>query len=215
MNMRTQQIMQEFYTLHPDLAFLEAELSKALRLLLDTFRSGGKLLICGNGGSSADSEHIVGELMKGFLLKRPLSSDKKDLFTNLFGEDGKQIAEVLQEALPAISLSTHTALSTAFSNDVDPSLAFAQQVLGYANPGDILLGISTSGNSKNVCAAAMCAHVCGAKVLALTGQSGGKLASLADCALTAPETRTFRIQEYHLAMYHYLCAAVESECFTQ
>ena len=143
MNMRTQQIMQEFYTLHPDLTFLEAELSKALRLLLDTFRSGGKLLICGNGGSSADSEHIVGELMKGFLLKRPLSSDKKDLFTNLFGEDGKQIAEVLQEALPAISLSTHTALSTAFSNDVDPSLAFAQQVLGYANPGDILLGIST------------------------------------------------------------------------
>ena len=135
MNMRTQQIMQEFYTLHPDLTFLEAELSKALRLLLDTFRSGGKLLICGNGGSSADSEHIVGELMKGFLLKRPLSSDKKDLFTNLFGEDGKQIAEVLQEALPAISLSTHTALSTAFSNDVDPSLAFAQQVLGYANPG--------------------------------------------------------------------------------
>lgn len=215
MNMRTQQIMQEFYTLHPDLTFLEAELSKALQLLLDAFRSGGKLLICGNGGSSADSEHIVGELMKGFLLKRPLSSDKKALFTNLFGEDGKQIAEILQEPLPAISLSTHTALSTAFSNDVDPSLAFAQQVLGYANPGDILLGISTSGNSKNVCAAAMCAHVCGTKVLALTGQSGGKLASLADCALTAPETRTFRIQEYHLAMYHYLCAVVESECFTQ
>lgn len=213
MKPRTQQITQEFYQLHPDLLFLQEALSKALGLLLEAFRAGGKLLICGNGGSSADSEHIVGELMKGFLLKRPLPEEQKARFAAAFGADGAQMAEHLQGALPAISLSAHTALGTAFSNDVDPGLVFAQQVIGYARPGDVLLGISTSGNSKNVCAAAMAARVCGAKVIALTGQGGGDLAALADCALAAPETRTFRVQEDHLAMYHYLCAAVESELF--
>ena len=210
MNTRTQQITQEFYSLHPDLSFLQEEL-----LLSDTFRAGGKLLICGNGGSSADSEHIVGELMKGFLLKRPLSIGKKAAFSELFGAEGAAIADALQGALPTISLSTHTALNTAFANDVEPSLIFAQQVLGYAQRGDVLLGISTSGNSKNVCAAAMTARVCGAKVIALTGQGGGQLAKLADRALMAPDTRTFRVQEYHLAIYHYLCAAIESELFEQ
>ena len=211
MNTRTQQITQEFYSLHPDLNFLQEELLKTFQLLSDTFRAGGKLLICGNGGSSADSEHIVGELMKGFRLKRPLSIGKKAAISELFGAEGAAIAD----ALPTISLSTHTALNTAFANDVEPSLIFAQQVLGYAQCGDVLLGISTSGNSKNVCAAAMTARVCGAKVIALTGQGGGQLAKLADRALMAPDTRTFRVQEYHLAIYHYLCAAIESELFEQ
>ena len=215
MNTRTQQITQEFYSLHPDLSFLQEELLKTFQLLSDTFRAGGKLLICGNGGSSADSEHIVGELMKGFLLKRPLSIGKKGGFSELFGAEGAAIADALQGALPTISLSTHTALNTAFANDVEPSLIFAQQVLGYAQRGDVLLGISTSGNSKNVCAAAMTARVCGAKVIALTGQGGGQLVKLADRALMAPDTRTFRVQEYHLAIYHYLCAAIESELFEQ
>lgn len=180
---------------------------------MDTFRSGGNLLICGNGGGSADSEHIVGELMKGFLLKRPLPAAEQARFTEAFGEEGARIAGKLQGALPAISLSAHTALGTAFSNDVGPNLVYAQQVLGYARPGDVLLGISTSGNSQNVCAAAMVAHVCGVRVIALTGQSSGRLAKLADCALTAPETRTFRVQEYHLAIYHYLCAVVDLTLF--
>ena len=153
--------------------------------------------------------------MKGFLLKRPLSIGKKAAFSELFGAEGAAIADALQGALPTISLSTHTALNTAFANDVEPSLIFAQQVLGYAQRGDVLLGISTSGNSKNVCAAAMTARVCGAKVIALTGQGGGQLVKLADRALMAPDTRTFRVQEYHLAIYHYLCAAIESELFEQ
>ena len=213
MKARTQQLTTEFFSLHPDLSYLEENLSCALGLLLDAFRAGGKLLICGNGGSSADSGHIVGELMKGFLLRRPLSAAEKALFADAYGEEGTQMAAALQGALPALSLSAHAALATAFGNDVAPELVFAQQAWGYARPGDILLGISTSGNSKNVCAAAMAARVRGARVLALTGQGGGKLAALADCTLPAPETRTFRIQEYHLAMYHYLCAAVESELF--
>ena len=121
MNTRTQQITQEFYSLHPDLSFLQEELLKTFQLLSDTFRAGGKLLICGNGGSSADSEHIVGELMKGFLLKRPLSIGKKAAFSELFGAEGAAIADALQGALPTISLSTHTALNTAFANDVEPS----------------------------------------------------------------------------------------------
>ena len=132
MNTRTQQITQEFYSLHPDLNFLQEELLKTFQLLSDTFRTGGKLLICGNGGSSADSEHIVGELMKGFLLKRPLSIGKKAAFSELFGAEGAAIADALQGALPTISLSTHTALNTAFANDVEPSLIFAQQVLGLS-----------------------------------------------------------------------------------
>lgn len=214
MKERTHQMILEFFTRHTDFRSIKQPIQQACALLAETFRSGGKLLICGNGGSCADSAHIVGELMKGFLLKRPLPDQEQAAFARLFGPEGTEIAGKLQGGLPAISLSAHTALISAFSNDVDPNLVYAQQVWGYAREGDVLLGISTSGNAENVCHAAMAAKVRGAEVLALTGRDGGKLAELADCSIIAPEEETYRIQEVHLAVYHLLCGVVESELFS-
>ena len=191
----------------------EAGLSDALDLLLNCFCSGGKLLICGNGGSAADAEHIVGELMKGFLLRRPLSEEKQERFRSLFPEEAEALISGLQEGIPAISLSSQTALMTAFSNDVSADLVFAQQVLGYGQSGDVLLAISTSGNSSNILKAAMAARVQGLRVLALTGADGGKLKPLADIAVCAPSRETYVIQEYHISFYHCLCACVEDELF--
>lgn len=213
MKEHSHQMILEFFTRHTGFLSLKQPVQQACALLIETFQRGGKLLICGNGGSCADSEHIVGELMKGFLQKRPLPNAEQMAFARLFGPEGAEIAGKLQGGLPAISLSAHTALNSAFSNDVDPRLVYAQQVWGYAKEGDILLGISTSGNAENVCCAAMAAKVRGAKVLALTGRDGGRLAELADCSLIAPEQETYRVQEVHLAVYHLLCAVVESEFF--
>lgn len=212
MKQRSYQMQRELFERLPELLPLKPALAEACGLLLGTFRAGGKLLVCGNGGSSADSDHIVGELMKGFLLRRPLSEEEKAWFAP-FGEAGARMSGALQGGLPAISLSAHAALGSAFANDVDPSLVYAQQVWGYARPGDLVMTLSTSGNAENVCYAAMAARARGAKTVALTGRDGGRLAPLCDCALIAPEKRTFRIQEYHLALYHYLCAFVESELF--
>lgn len=189
------------------------EVDKAVAIILDAYKSGGKLLVCGNGGSSADSDHIVGELMKGFLLKRPLNVDDTDAFEKLFGESGKALAASLQGALPAINLTAHNALMTAFANDVDPAASFAQQVWGYANKNDVLIGISTSGNSDNVVKAVMAAKVKGIKTIAMTGKTGGKLIDMCDCCIAVPETETFKIQELHIKAYHYICAAIESELF--
>lgn len=212
---RTQELFRRFFKEHPDLEPLRAALLDASGLIAETYRRGGKLLICGNGGSCADGEHIVGELMKGFMLRRPLPAGIRERLSERFGEEGERIGQGLQGALPAISLGSQTSLLSAFANDADPQLAFAQQVLGYGRPGDLLLGISTSGNSANVCCALMTARVLGLATLVLTGGGGGRAAALADCALIAPDHRTFRIQEYHLAFYHLLCAAAESEFFEE
>lgn len=210
----TGRLMDGFFARHPEFGAIKEEILAACGLLLDTYIHGGKLLVCGNGGSCADADHIVGELMKGFLLRRPLPETERTAFGR-FGPAGKAVAGKLQRGLPAVSLCAHAALMSAFENDVDPALVYAQQAYAYARPGDLLIGISTSGNAENVRAAAMAAGARGAKVIALTGSGGGELAPLADCAIRAPERETYRVQECHLAIYHFLCAYVESELFDE
>lgn len=214
MKERTIQLCTHFYEIHPDLLFMKEPVSEVCEALLKIFQNGGKVLICGNGGSCADGDHIVGELMKGFLLKRPLDAKSKARFSQLYNEEGNSIAEKLQCGLPAISLNAHASLISAFGNDVDPNLIYAQQVMGYARKGDAVIGISTSGNANNVAYALMTAKVMGAASLALTGRDGGKIAKIADYSLIAPEQETYRIQEVHIALYHLLCAYIESEMFS-
>jgi D-sedoheptulose 7-phosphate isomerase len=213
MKERTIKIADSFFGRHRELQFMKEDILQACNLVLEAYRKGGKLLICGNGGSCADSDHIVGELMKGFLLKRPLDAALKDKFYRYFGETGREVAEKLQGSLPAISLSVHTSFNTAFINDVDAVTNYAQQVIGYAKPEDVLIGISTSGNAENVYYAFMAAKVKGIKCIGISGRDGGKLASIPDCCLVVPADETYQIQEYHLAIYHFICSFVESEMF--
>jgi len=213
MKARTMKISDIFFDRHKDLRFIKEDILHACELIIETYRRGGKLLICGNGGSCADAEHIVGELMKGFLLQRPLEAEMKNKFQQYFGKVGSYVANELQGSLPAISLGVHTSFNTAFINDVDAMLNYAQQVIGYAKPGDIIIGISTSGNSKNVYYAFMAAKVKDIKSIAICGKDGGILNSIADYCLIVPAYETYLIQEYHLAIYHFICAYVESEMF--
>ena len=181
--------------------------------IIKSFESGGKLLLCGNGGSCADCDHIVGELMKGFMSKRPLSEEQKQKMINNAGYINRDWLCSLQGALPAISLPSSSALNTAFCNDVDPELIYAQQLMGLAKKEDVLFCISTSGNSKNVCAAATVGKALGITVIALTGKSGGKLKDIADICICVPETETYKVQELHLPVYHYICAETEKYFF--
>lgn len=213
MKERTKQKIDTFFKINDDLLFMKDNIMKACSIILDTYNNGGKILVCGNGGSCSDSEHIVGELMKGFLLKRPLDEDIKNKFKQYFGDEGSIIANKLQSSLPAISLGVHAAFNTAFINDVDSSLIYAQQVIGYGKKDDSIIGISTSGNAANVYYAFMAAKVKGLKCIALCGMDGGKISAISDCSLVAPSHETYRIQEYHVAIYHLICAVVESEIF--
>jgi D-sedoheptulose 7-phosphate isomerase len=197
----------------PDLAVCVSDLTDAYGLIADAFAAGGKLLVCGNGGSAADSEHIVGELMKGFLLPRPLPDDLVRLLAQTAGPDGAHLASRLQGALPAIALTSHLALTTAIGNDSGPDLAFAQQVYGLGRPGDVLLGISTSGNAKNVVNAFLIARSMSVRTVVLTGATGGALTPLADVAICAPADHVVEIQEMHLPLYHTLCSLLEAHFF--
>jgi len=188
-------------------------INEAAERLIRAYQNGNKVLVCGNGGSSSDSDHIAGELLKGFEQKRPLDNSMKDLLLSLSAERGAYLAEKLQAGLPAISLSAHTALVTAVSNDTDASLIYAQQVVGFGNPGDILIGISTSGNAQNVLDAAITARAKGMTVIGMTGESGGKLKSLCDILINVPERRTSFVQELHLPVYHTLCLMIENHFF--
>jgi D-sedoheptulose 7-phosphate isomerase len=188
------------------LAACKNEIMEVLNLLTDTFRAGGKILLCGNGGSAADCEHWAGELLKSFVKDRPLPAE-------LASKLPADIAQNLEAALPAIPLTGFLSASTAFANDVAPQLIFAQLTLGLGKPGDVLIGISTSGNAVNVCQAARVAKALGIKTVALTGKTGGELAKLTDIAIRVPETETYKIQELHLAVYHWLCLAIEDELF--
>ena len=205
-------MLNEFISRFPMLSTCTEDIEAAADMLCSCFKSGGKLLVCGNGGSASDSTHIVGELMKGFLLKRCLSNTQKNKFAEMF-EDGEKIAENLQGALPAIALTEASALSTAFLNDVCPDTVFAQQVWGLGLPLDTLLCISTSGNSKNVVAAAKTAKVLGLRVISLTGEKESALSEISDITIRVPETETFKVQELHLPVYHYICAKCEKEFF--
>ena len=189
------------------------EIVLAYELMRQTYKNGGKVLIAGNGGSAADAEHIVGELMKGFIKARKVDSIFGKKLEEIDLEMGKQLAEKLQGALPTISLVGHAALSTAYLNDVDPILGFAQQVNGLGCENDLLLAISTSGNSKNILYAAVVAKAKGMKVIGLTGKDGGRLKRYADVTIVADEQETYRIQELHLPIYHSLCLLLEEEFF--
>ena len=195
--------MNDFYIRYPELECCKDDIEKALQLMIETYKNKGKILLCGNGGSASDSEHIVGELMKGFLLKRQVTDERLS----------QEMRENLQGALPAISLNSQTALMTAFNNDLNPDFVFAQQVYGYSKANDLLIGISTSGNSENVVKAVKVANSMGVKSLVLTGKDGGKLKNLATVSICVPANETYKIQEYHLPVYHYLCAKVEEEFF--
>jgi len=205
--------LQILLTRYPQLAGLEQELKRAAELLIETARSGKLILVAGNGGSAADSEHIVGELMKSFIAPRPLDEELQARLVEVDQVMGVHIATHLQKGIAAICLSSHTALTSAFSNDVDSSLSFAQQVAGYGGDGALLWALSTSGNARNVVQAAVTAKAMGMKVLALTGEGGGKLKEFSDVCLTVPETETYKVQELHLPIYHWLCIAAEETLF--
>lgn len=194
---------------YPSLESAKNDIVAAYLLLEESYENGGKLLVAGNGGSAADAEHIVGELMKGFKLSRKPETDFAERLVAENQELGSVLAENLQGALPAIALDGHPALSTAYMNDCEPLLCFAQQVNGYGKSGDVFLGISTSGNSKNVLYAATTAHAKGMKVIGLTGAKDSKLKDMSDVCIKAPQTETYMIQELHLPIYHCLCLMLE------
>ena len=200
---------------YPVLQGCEKELSSALDLLVTAYKSGNKLLVCGNGGSAADSEHLVAELMKGFLKRRPISSEQAAKLDVADKKDGMAIAQHLQGALAAISLASPTALTSAIANDVSYEMIFAQQVYGLGRPGDVLLGISTSGNSRNVSYAVIVAKALGLGTIVLTGRSGGALAPLADVSIKVPADEIAEIQELHLPVYHWLSTELEETFFAE
>ena len=198
---------------YPQLVVCKSDIAAAYEVIEKCYANGGKLLIAGNGGSAADAEHIVGELMKGFKKPRKLPKKYADKLIATNPELGNTLAENLQGALPAIALDGHPALSTAYQNDCEPLLCFAQQVSGYGSEGDVFIGISTSGNSKNVLYAAVTAKAKGLKVIGLTGQKDSKLSEMADVCIKVPETETYMVQELHLPVYHALCLMVEEHNF--
>ena len=198
---------------YPTLALCESDIENATNTIINCYENGGKLLIAGNGGSSADADHIVGELMKGFMKKRKLTDGQKAKMKENCQDISEETLAKLQNALPAISLSSFSALNTAFSNDVDADLVFAQGVFGLGKANDVLIANSTSGNSKNVVEAAKVSKAIGMKVIALTGKSGGVLKNLADMTIAVPESETYKVQELHLPVYHSICAKIESHFF--
>lgn len=198
---------------YPTLEVCKEDIAEACELMADCYEQGSKMLICGNGGSASDAEHIVGELMKGFKKKRPISSNLYHALLKIDPEKADELEASLQGGLPAIALDGHPALTTAFINDCNPLMGFAQQVNGFGNEGDVFLGISTSGNSKNVVYAAMVAKAKGLKVIGLTGERQSELSRLADICIRVPETETYKIQELHLPVYHCLCLMLEDKFF--
>lgn len=200
-------IFNELLERYPCLESCSEDILAAYNIMVDGFNNQGKLLCCGNGGSSADCDHLVGELMKGFLKKRPLAEDEKLKINDDF------ISMNLQKGLPAISLSAHAALMTAFENDVAPSLVFAQQVYAYAKSEDFLVVFTTSGNSENIVYALKAAKACGIKSVAITGANESKCSEIADVTIKLPETETFKVQELTLPVYHCLAAMIEDNFF--
>ncbi len=198
---------------YPALEVCKNEIIEAYLIMEECYENGGKVLFAGNGGSAADSEHIVGELMKGFKLPRKLTESEKEKLISVDNELGETLANNLQGSLEAIALDGHMALSTAYMNDCEPLLCFAQQVNGYGHNGDVFLGISTSGNSKNVIYAAITAKARGMKVIGLTGEKDSKLSNIADVCIKVPSTKVYMVQEFHLPVYHCLCLMLEDRFF--
>lgn len=212
----TEQVRVHLDTLmqrYPQLNVCKDSIVAAFRMMRDCYAQGGKLLIAGNGGSCADAEHIVGELMKGFVLRRHLDEGICDAMKAVDADMGAQLADQLQGGMPAVALSSHTGLNTAFLNDVNGEMIYAQQLCSLGKEGDVFLGITTSGNAKNIQYAAVVAKAKGMKVMGLTGRDGGKLNALADVNVVVPGTETYQIQELHLPVYHCLCLMLEEHFF--
>lgn len=208
-------IKEELYERFPRLSICNDSIDYAFNVLLSLFKKGGKLLVAGNGGSAADSEHITGELTKSFYFDRAIDEELKKELTRLFGENGTELSKHLEGALPVIPLTSFISSNTAFANDVDPKLSIAQLVNALGNNDDAFLGITTSGNSENIIKALMVAKAKGLRTLVLTGKTGGKCKELCETCICVPETETFKIQELHLPVYHALCLMLESELFDE
>ncbi|MFO7781074.1 MAG: SIS domain-containing protein [Spirochaetia bacterium] len=215
LNSGAREAIDHMLSRHTALEPCRRDIEAAIGLVVAVYDAGHKVLTVGNGGSSADADHIVGELMKSFALPRPLSADvtARLAAAPIDDEIRKRLTDGLEQPLPAINLTSHTALTSAFSNDADPGLVYAQSLLGFGAEGDVLIGLSTSGNSQNIVAAAALARSIGVSVISLTGSRGGRLAELADVAIRVPSDTTADVQEYHLPIYHCLCAAVEAQFF--
>ena len=205
--------IDELINRFPPLESCDEQIGNAIDMILNAVIHKKKILVCGNGGSASDAMHIVGELMKSFNQKRDLVTEKKEKLKELYPMDAEYLIDNLQEAIPAISLVGETSLITAFSNDQAADLVFAQQVLGLGNEGDVLWAISTSGNSENVLYACKVARIKGMKIIGLSGSKGGKLGNVADITIYAPSDETYKIQEYHLPIYHAICLALENEIY--
>ena len=201
--------IKELIERYPALAVCEKDIRAAASAIIDSYKAGGKLIVAGNGGSAADSDHITGELLKSFVKKRKPEQKFLDALSAIDSDTGSYLSDKLQGSLPAIALTNNSALMTASLNDVDGNVLFAQQVMGFGKKGDVFLGISTSGNSKDVIYALAVAKALGVKTVALTGKTGGKCKELADISIVVPENETFKIQELHLPVYHALCLTIE------
>lgn len=208
-------MLDELIIRYPVLEQIKGDIARATEEMIACYEKGGKVLLCGNGGSCADCDHIAGELMKGFLKKRPLSAEKREEMKSKMPSLDDEVLSKLQCGLPAVSLPSMTAPNSAFANDVDSDLIYAQGVLALGREDDILFAISTSGNSQNVCAAAEIAKATGCRVIALTGNTGGELKKYADVSVCVPEGETFKIQELHLPVYHCICAMIEEYFFKE
>lgn len=208
-------ILNRLIERYPDLAPCQADIARAHQVLAESFRAGGKLLVCGNGGSASDSEHIVGELMKGFTLRRPAPDDVRARLIAASPDNGVYLADRLQGALPAISLVSQTSLLSAIANDVAADMAYAQQVYGYGRPGDVVLGISVSGNARNVIHALQVARALDMHTVGLSGRTGGALPPTCDALICVPQETVADVQERHLAIYHALSLMLEQEFFDQ
>ena len=198
----------------PELNETLPSIIEAAEIIINALKNGGFLYLCGNGGSASDCEHIAGELLKSFKCKRELSSALKSEFSN-FGKDGRDLADKLEDGLRAVTLTSHPSFSTAFANDVDASMIFAQQLMALSAKGDVVMGISTSGNAENIKKCFITAKVKGLKTILLTGKTGGVCAEFADCLIKVPETETFLIQEKHVGIYHVLCLIIEDYFYGQ
>ncbi len=209
------QSLNQLKTKYPELYECVSDIYRSFEILKHSYENGGKVLLCGNGGSAADCEHIVGELMKGFLKERPVEEEFKQKLRNQFQQEGEYISNHLQGALPAISLVSHSSLMTAFANDVAPDMVFAQQVFGFGVYGDVVVGLSTSGNSKNVLQAMKVAKAKGMKTIGMTGRGGGQLSEICDVTISVPWDNVIDIQERHLPIYHTLCIMLENEFFSE